>query len=237
MRTFFNPTIRRKILGPFGSGGGGIVTSGLVVHLDAGNSASYPGSGTTWTDLSGNGNNATLIGSPSFTASPGYFDITSDSTYVRLNKYSHRTNPFTYSLWVNFDINKTFSTLVENGNWTDSLLIRAQYGLQLAIYGEGVELGNRSWTPTTGTWYNVAYTRSGSTNIIYINATQLGDTFTDQTDINVDAQYMFLMRAQHTGDQYVDGKIAQFAIYDSALSPAQVAQNFNALKARYGYAA
>jgi len=67
-----------------------IVTDGLVLHLDAGDSASYPGSGTTWTDLSGNGNNGTLFGTPSYTASPGYFDITSDSTYVRLSSYSLR---------------------------------------------------------------------------------------------------------------------------------------------------
>jgi hypothetical protein len=38
-----------------------IVTDGLVLCLDAGNPKSYPGSGTTWTDLSGNGNNGTLV--------------------------------------------------------------------------------------------------------------------------------------------------------------------------------
>jgi hypothetical protein len=38
-----------------------IVTDGLVLALDAGNPKSYPGSGTTWTDLSGNGNNGTLV--------------------------------------------------------------------------------------------------------------------------------------------------------------------------------
>jgi hypothetical protein len=217
------------------AGGGGIVTSGLIVHLDAGNSASYSGSGTTWTDLSGNGNNATLIGSPSFTASPGFFDITSDSTYVRLNKYSHGTNPLTYSLWVNFDTNKTWNTLLENGNWSDSLLIRAQFGLQLAIYAKGTEIGNRSWTPTTGVWYNVAYTRSGSTNTMYINGAQLGATFTDQTNMTFADQYMFLMRSQHTGDQYVDGKFAQFAIYNRGLSASEITQNFDALKTRYGY--
>ena len=38
-----------------------IVTNGLVLCLDAANSKSYPGSGTTWTDLSGRGNNGTLV--------------------------------------------------------------------------------------------------------------------------------------------------------------------------------
>jgi hypothetical protein len=43
-----------------------IVTDGLVLCLDAGNPKSYTGSGTTWTDLSGNGNNGTLTNSPTY---------------------------------------------------------------------------------------------------------------------------------------------------------------------------
>lgn len=64
-----------------GSGGGlktkfatsaaSIVTSGLVMHLDAGNPASYPGSGTTWTDLTGNSNNASLYGGWSYDSANG----------------------------------------------------------------------------------------------------------------------------------------------------------------------
>jgi hypothetical protein len=48
-----------------------IVTSGLVLSLDAGNPSSYSGSGTTWFDLSGNGNNGTLVNSPSYTTISG----------------------------------------------------------------------------------------------------------------------------------------------------------------------
>ncbi len=46
--------------------GPNIVTNGLVLHLDAANTKSYSGSGTTWTDLSGNGNNGTLTNGPTF---------------------------------------------------------------------------------------------------------------------------------------------------------------------------
>jgi hypothetical protein len=48
-----------------------LVTSGLILHLDSGNSGSYPGSGTTWTDLSGNGRNATLINGPVYSSVDG----------------------------------------------------------------------------------------------------------------------------------------------------------------------
>lgn len=49
-----------------------IITDGLVLCLDAGNTKSYPGSGTTWTDLSGQGNNGTITGA---VYSNGYFDF------------------------------------------------------------------------------------------------------------------------------------------------------------------
>jgi hypothetical protein len=48
-----------------------IVTSGLVLCLDAANPKSYPGSGTTWTDLSGNGNNGTLVNGPTYSSVNG----------------------------------------------------------------------------------------------------------------------------------------------------------------------
>ena len=212
-----------------------IVTDGLVVHLDAGNSASYPGSGTTWTDLSGNGNNATLFGTPSYTASPGYFDITSDSTYARLSSYSHLTNDFTYSMWVRFDAFGSYDTLIENGSWTDvGPLFRVQSTTSIAVYTENALRGTFTWSPSTNTWYNVVYTRSGSTNILYVNGTQSGSTFTDQTNISLSNAYTFLMRSQHTTGQFTNGQLAQYAMYNKALTASEITQNFDTLKGRYG---
>ena len=51
------------------AGGPDIVENGLVLHLDAADSNSYPGSGTVWTDLSGNGYNGTLTNGPTFSSS------------------------------------------------------------------------------------------------------------------------------------------------------------------------
>lgn len=61
---------------------GNIVTSNLVLNLDAGNSLSYPGTGTTWTDLSSSGNNATLVNGAGFSSADGgaiTFDGTNDT--------------------------------------------------------------------------------------------------------------------------------------------------------------
>lgn len=48
-----------------------IVSEGLVLYLDAANSKSYSGTGTTWTDLSGNSNNATLVNGPTYSSLNG----------------------------------------------------------------------------------------------------------------------------------------------------------------------
>ena len=211
-----------------------VVTDGLVVHLDAGNSDSYSGSGTTWYDLSGNGNNGTLIGPPSYTASPGYFDITSDNTYARLSSYSHGTNDFTYSMWVKFDAFDSLDTLFENGFWQDTLLFRVQSRTSIRVYTEGSLRGTFTWNPSINTWYNVVYTRSGSTNTLYVNGTQSGSTFTNQTDIIISNSYTFLMRSQHNTDQFTNGQLAQYAMYSKALTTSEITQNFDALKGRYG---
>lgn len=54
---------------------GGVVTSNLILYLDAGNTSSYSGSGTTWTDLSGNGNNFQINASAYNSSGPKYMDF------------------------------------------------------------------------------------------------------------------------------------------------------------------
>jgi len=210
-----------------------VVTDGLVLALDAGDTNSYSGSGTTWNDLSGNGRNATVNGSPTFTN--GYFDITSDSTYISLSNSGlvPRTNDFTYSTWINFDATDNLDTIFENGSWTDTLLFRYQTNL-VAVYAEGALRGNFSWTASAGVWYNVIFKRDGGTCSMYINNTLTGTPFTMTTDINLANTNLWLMRSQHASNQFLNGKIATFSIYNRALTASEIQQNFNALRGRFG---
>jgi hypothetical protein len=94
-------------------GGPNIVTDGLVLALDAANTKSYPGSGTVWKDLSGNGNNGTLINGPTFdTGNLGSieFDGVDDWTSFG-NILNTGTSDFTISAWV-----KSTSTATGNNN-------------------------------------------------------------------------------------------------------------------------
>ncbi len=87
-----------------------LVTTGLVLNLDAGNSASYAGTGTTWTDLSGRGNNGTLYNSVTYNASNqgslvfnGYENGQRPNPYVLLptnTDFDFGSGDFTVEMWI-----------------------------------------------------------------------------------------------------------------------------------------
>ena len=81
--------------------------NGLVLCLDAGNTKSYPGSGTAWTDLSGIGNTGTLVNSPAYSSANGgsiVFDGTNDYTSLSPgNTFAFGTQPFAIEIWINFN--------------------------------------------------------------------------------------------------------------------------------------
>jgi len=211
----------------------GVVTNGLVLALDAGNTKSYPGSGTTWTDLSGNGRDAIVNGTPTFTN--GYFDSMSDSNYFSLSNVglSPRTNDFTYSCWIYFNAVDNLDTIFENGSWTDCLLLRYE-STYFSIYAESALGGTLSWTAVTGSWINLVLKRENGTVSGFVNATSIGTPFTMTTDINLANTNLFLMRSQHTTGQWTNGRLSVFQIYNRALTTAEISQNFNALRGRFG---
>ena len=87
------------------------VTEGLVLHLDAGNTASYPGSGTTWTDLSGSGSHATLINGPTFSSANGggiVFDGINDYATLSTPSAITTSTPQTWEVWC---------SVIKMGDW------------------------------------------------------------------------------------------------------------------------
>ena len=207
---------------------GGIVQDNLLIHLDAKNASSYGGNGSTWTDLSGNNRNGTIVGSPSWDGQS--FDITSDSTYISLDSYSHGTEDFTYSIMVKFDAFEGNDTLFENGRWQDcGPLFRVSSRTSIQVYVETNLRGTFTWDPSIDTWYNVVYRRSGSTNSLFVNGVLTGPEFTNQTNISLANANMFLMRSQHSGGQFTNGKIGHFALYTKALDVLEIQSNYDVL--------
>jgi len=228
-----------------------IVTTGLKLHLDAGNSNSYSGSGTTWTDLSGNGNNATLINGPTYSSADSgsiVFDGTND--YATVSSLDLPDRPFAINVWVRHESNLDNWQSYMGQNTSNSGNLGALYfqkkhhqnsnanTLSIAIRPDGSSGDARvdsSAALTLNTWTNLCAVVSSSEMKLYINGASDGTLSNSSTmaprsgDLIIGASYW-----NNTLYDYFKGKMSAIYVYDRALSAEEVSQNFNALKSRYG---
>ena len=220
-----------------------IVLNGLVLALDAGNVKSYPGSGTTWTDLSGRGNNGTLTNGPIYSSANGgsiVFDGTNDYVAPTGLTDAFWQGNWTASFWVNFDTNSNTDdgtsdkTLLQHGiSFTRSGLHLTQRNTSifLGLFSDDL-YGNAILT--TGTWYNFVFTLNNTTRVkqIYMNGNL------DASDTGVGAYVgtgnnSIIGGPSLTFGSHFDGFMPSCSFYNRVLSAAEVTQNFNALKGRF----
>jgi len=206
-----------------------VTTDGLVLYLDAGYKTSYPGSGTTWTDLSGNGNNGTLVNGVGYTADNGgalSFDGVND--YAPIANNSLPTGDYTINCWV-----KTPSVIPVTQY--DMIISTSQYFWYFGIYLDKFTIDNNDGTFRFGstlsasTWYNVTVTRSGSTDTAYINGVSQG-TNTNSAALSGNWE---IGRWANSPSHYWNSNIASVSIYNKALTSEEVKQNFELLKGRF----
>ena len=213
---------------------GGIVTSGLALHLDAGNAASYPGSGTVWTDLSGSGYIGTLtngVGYDSANQGSLVFDGSNDYVDLNTNNIITGTNAFTFDAFYKVTNATVAAEIFGNygtANLSSTIWISARYGVYINAntpYFQGFPLG-------AGT-YHMAFTRDSSGNcVLYKNGIQDG-TATNSTSIVVGQNFRIGSDVFTIGEVF-GGNIYTIKVYNRALSSTEVTQNFNALRGRVG---
>jgi hypothetical protein len=213
-----------------------IVTDGLVLCLDAANNRSYPGSGTTWTDLSQGGNNGALTNGPTFDSNNGgsiVFDGVDD--YVSCGNPSiFQINQGTISAWV-----KTSSPgsdyrgiITKQGNYglfvRDGILASYNWGTNQHIT-TGINIADNTWKYVAMTF--TTNTGSPSNNaIIYLNGTSVLTTTIQLSGNTVELQ----IGGGGSSPQRISGNIAGASLYNRALSATEVFQNYNATKTRFG---
>ena len=225
-----------------------IVTDGLVLCLDAADKNSYPGSGTTWYDLSGYGNHGTLSGSPTFSAANGGvfdFDGTDDGSDHGNGTSLDITSTITLSIWVNFDTAGSPSyQLLGRGNSAtgDRNYEIMGYNGDGKIYyqnwtsGTNNYVGWDSGTWQSGVWYCFTATYDGSYDRIYTNG-GLDCTPSSHTgDIDNDDVNFMVGQGDASGvsRRFVNGQIGPVQVYNRALSSTEVKQNFEAHRIRFG---
>jgi hypothetical protein len=232
-----------------------IVTDGLVLCLDAGNTKSYVGSGTTWRDLSGRGNTGTLTNGPTYSSSNGgsiVFDGVDD--YVTIpssTDYEFGTGDFTIEWWQYIEsfVSQYFAIIHANANGANSssnASIGIRYessGSYLRVGGNGVSTVDfTSLTTSTGVWTHCALVRTGSTLKFFVNTTQVGGdkTFTSNVSTASPSNSTGYIGGAYfgggSGTLYSNnGKISNLRVYrGKGLTASEVSQNFNALRGRFG---
>ncbi|MDW7641544.1 MAG: LamG domain-containing protein [Nitrosarchaeum sp.] len=216
-----------------------LVMNGLVLALDAGNSKSYPGSGTTWTDLSGNSNTGTLTNGPTYSSANGgslSFDGVND--YIDFpttlsNQFSSKSiTVFTFAK-ISSVVSK--NTLLSFNGAFNFFLPGSRLGPTQQLYWDSTTSwkGGTTTSWTTNQWYQLAWTIDSSRNILfYINGI-LDYSSTILVDFSPTNNTAVRIGFANAGE-YATGNISNTQIYNRALFAAEVSQNFNALRGRYG---
>ncbi len=222
-----------------GSVGPNIIEEGLVFYVDAANKESYPGSGTTWVDLSGNGGSLDLINGPLFdSGNGGSFDFDGTNDFARETSWNGPSmtinGPLTISNWVNYDSYGSTRSTLGLTNGSSALQVGYRNGVgSIWRWGGGVQL---TYTvPSTGTWFNITATLNGSSNInAYVNG-QL-DNSTTSANPNSTSLANILISSYSTGgsSERFNGKMSLIHLYNRVLSSTEITQNYNALKGRFG---
>lgn len=223
-----------------------IVTSGLVLNYDINDTASYPGSGTTVTDLQGN-SNATLSNGPTY--SDGYltFDGTNDVLITNTSLASKvPTDVTTIMMWAYPMDNGVLlseigiAALPDAAGWHDSQMEMVAGTMKFGMWS-GVGIASVASTVATplNAWYHFAMVYDGTKLNAYVNGAAAGSTtFARLNPIEGGTGIHYAIAAADSTNMgngtYANMRLGQFLVYNTALSATDVTTNYNATKNRYG---
>lgn len=213
-----------------------IVTDGLVFYVDAGNGKSYPGTGTTWSDLAG-GNDGTLTNGPTFDSGDSgsiVFDGTND--YAQFSETLTLTEA-TFIAWV--------KRSGQQNTWTGILFSRGGGGPTGLGYRSNTNQIGYHWnngpynwvsglTPPDGEWCMVVLSVSSTAATAYL-CKESGITSATNTANHSSTTLgnLVIGRDTHSQGRSMSGNCAIGQIYNRALTASEVLQNYNALKNRF----
>ncbi len=225
------------------SGGPSVVTNGLLVWLDAGNIKSYVSGSTTWTDLSRNASNGTLINGPTFnTGSGGYilFDGLNDYcdiTIPTINSYDTITI-CGFIKWISFN-SGMFLGFTTYDVWTSGNTLGYNNGNSNVI---GINTSTVTSLGLLGNWRHYTFvmnkTGSLSTNKIYINGVSQGNltavVAADGLIPGFNTNLRLALWNNTTSSYNGNLQYGNLQVYNRELTAQEVLQNYNATKGRFG---
>lgn len=228
-----------------------IVTAGLILNLDAANDSSYAGTGTLWGDLSSEGNNATMVNTPTFVTSPNrYFtfdggSITAtgqvDSFAINDDASLDTLSSLSIEMWLNINqvqgigsANMLFSKRAVNTNGYVGFFTNNSFVFRIGTISPTQLLW--STTPSIGVWQQIVITVGSIGSKVYHNGIEVVDSAYVGNFSNIDTNANLLIgdvNPNNSGLFGYKGDISVFRMYNTILSSSDVSQNYNAIINRY----
>ena len=229
-------------------GGGNIITDGLVLLLDAANSKSYPGTGTTWSDLSRGGNNGTLTNGSTFNSGNGGSIVFGGSNvYVATNYIpTIGTGNITYSVWFKTSTSQTGGLIGirQSPTTVQCVLVicnpvgAAGTNLYMSSFdGTIVRAGSTTETYIDNKWYNAVMVHTSTSDTLYVNGVSVKTNTSATQNITVTTNLLIGCNPNNNtplSGWAFNGNISNSLVYNRALSSTEISQNFNATRARFG---
>lgn len=210
-----------------------LVTDGLVLRLDAADSTSYGGSGTTWTDIAGTAQNITFTGSPTYTSTPpSYFTFNGVNQYGLGSGTVLPTTTYTKSVWVY--INAYADNNIVSGD--------GHFIFMASSSSQRIYCGHADWpsyiaypstnTVNLSTWYNITLTFNTTDGMkLYINGV-LDSTYTARKTAHNGTGTINV--ATYNGSNLLNGRISKVYCYNRSITADEVLQNYNFDKSKFG---
>lgn len=228
--------------------GASVVRNGLVLHLDAANSKSYPGSGTAWGDLSGKQTSVSLINTPIYTYSNlGAFNLDGINQYVECGNdpsINFDTGDFTVSIWFTRTTNATTNLrLLSKAAGSDTAdaanagfcFLGSDSSMSFAINPTGTRTIINAGTYELDTWTNVVGLLERGVNMrTYKNAVRVTTAVAPTGSVSGTTSLRIASHTGVSGSLYWPGLVSNVMLYNRALTPTEISQNFEAFRGRYG---
>ena len=238
-------------IGFFAPAGGAapvVPTTNLQMWIDAGNASSYPGSGTTWYDLSGNGNDFLIQNINHTSGDAGYFDFPGDSTYwARIATPSFGTPPDDFTIigiyaaddWTPVSTQYVVNNGMDNGQQGAALWIDATRVRGVMRDSVGVATANHTWStpPSNFSWIMHVFERTkGGTNTLRVGTTSLATVADPGGDITANDDWIIgRTPIYRPGGSTFDGKFSTMLFYDAILSATDLQAIYDVYDARYSF--
>jgi hypothetical protein len=246
VQTSYTPITTPEVFDYAYNGTFSALSTDVELALDAGNASSYPGTGTTWTDLSGKGRHATLHNDVGFSSLDGGALV-----FDGANDYVSRSSPsaavvtwysgnYTIDVWFkssNFtETSNAGSPLVGHGNpdgnvefWSFGPIANGK--IQWYFYSGVINRLISSTSIAINTWTNITFTKNGTTLTIYINGVSSASTTLNTSPMS-DPTFRLLVGSVAGGR--FSGRVGSVKVLNRALSSVEALQTFNNTKTRFG---